>query len=212
MTRAQTQTAETQARITPKRALEILRQGNRRFVDGTLAERDYHEQVEVTSHGQYPFAIVLGCIDSRVPPEILFDQGIGDVFTTRVAGNVVSADVLGSMEFACRMAHSKLVVVLGHTMCGAVAGALQGAELGNLTTLLDKIGPATKVLVEDDHLPENLTPQIIERVAEANVVRMVARIREESPVLAEMEATGEIAVVGAMYHVESGEVVFLESD
>jgi len=212
MTRAQTQTAKSQAEITPERALEMLRNGNRRFVNDELAERDLHEQVEITSHGQHPFAIVLGCIDSRVPPEIIFDQGIGDVFTTRVAGNVVSPDVLGSMEFACRMAHSRLVVVLGHTMCGAVAGVLQGAELGKLTTLLDKIGPATKVLVEDDRLPENLTPQIIERVAESNVVRMVARIREESPVLAEMEAAGEIAVVGAMYHVESGEVVFLESD
>lgn len=212
MTRAPTQTAESQAEITPSVALEMLREGNRRFVAGEPAERDYHEQVETTSHGQHPFAIILGCIDSRVPPEVIFDQGIGDVFTTRVAGNVVSPDVLGSMEFACRIAHSKLALVLGHTMCGAVAGALQGAELGNLTTLLDKIGPATKVLVEDDRLPDDLTPEIIERVSEANVVRMVERIREESDVLAEMEAAGEIRIVGAMYRVETGEVYFLDGD
>jgi carbonic anhydrase len=205
---AETQTAETQAGITPSGALERLRQGNRRFVSGERADRDLRSQVEVTSHGQHPFAIVLGCIDSRVPPEVVFDQGIGDIFTGRVAGNVVGADQLGSMEFACKVAGARLVLVLGHTRCGAVAGALEGAELGNLTALLDKISPAQKVVVDDDQ-PPPVTFELIARVAEANVRRMVERIREESPVLASMEAEGAILIAGAMYEVETGRVRFL---
>ena len=205
---AETQTAETQAGITPSGALERLRDGNRRFVSGERADRNLRSQVQVTSHGQYPFAIVLGCIDSRVPPEVVFDQGIGDIFTGRVAGNVVGEDQLGSMEFACKVAGAKLVLVLGHTRCGAVAGALEGAELGNLTALLDKISPAQKVVVDDEH-PPPVTFELIARVAEANVRRMVQRIREESPVLASMEVDGEILVAGAMYEVETGNVRFL---
>jgi carbonic anhydrase len=205
---AETQTAETQAGITPSGALERLRQGNRRFVSGERADRDLRSQVEGTSHGQHPFAIVLGCIDSRVPPEVVFDQGIGDIFTGRVAGNVVGADQLGSMEFACKVAGARLVLVLGHTRCGAVAGALEGAELGNLTALLDKISPAQKVVVDDDQ-PPPVTFELIARVAEANVRRMVERIREESPVLASMEAEGAILIAGAMYEVETGRVRFL---
>jgi carbonic anhydrase len=205
---ALTQTARTQATITPAGALELLREGNRRFLAGEKAERDLAEQVEITSHGQHPFAIVLGCIDSRVPPEIVFDQGIGDILTTRVAGNVVGGDQLGSLEFACKLAGARLVLVLGHTRCGAVVGALEGAELGNLTALLEKIGPARKVLVEDE-LPGGLTPEIVTRVAEANVERMMERIRHESRVLAEMEERGEILIVGAMYEVETGVVRFI---
>jgi carbonic anhydrase len=192
----------------PQGALARLREGNRRFVAGERAERDLRAQVETTSHGQHPFAIVLGCIDSRVPPEVIFDQGIGDIFTGRVAGNVVGADQLGSMEFACRVAGAKLVLVLGHTRCGAVAGALEGAELGNLTALLDKISPARKVIVDEDN-PPPVTFELIADVAEANVRRMVERIRNESPVLAGMEEAGEIAIAGAMYEVETGRVRFL---
>lgn len=203
-----TQTAESQASITPADALDFLEEGNRRFVAGQRAERDLRAQVEVTSHGQHPFAIVLGCIDSRVPPEVVFDQGIGDIFTGRVAGNVVGSDQLGSMEFACKVAGARLVLVLGHTRCGAVAGALEGAELGNLTALLDKISPATKVLVDDEH-PPAVTFDRVARVAEANVRSMVERIRNESPVLAGMEQAGEIAIAGAMYEVETGRVRFL---
>lgn len=205
---AETQTAETQAGITPSGALELLRQGNRRFVSGERADRNLLSQVRVTSHGQHPFAIVLGCIDSRVPPEVIFDQGIGDIFTGRVAGNVVGDDQLGSMEFACKVAGARLVLVLGHTRCGAVAGALEGAELGNLTALLDKISPAQKVVVGADD-PSPVTFELITRVAEANVRRMVERIRKESPVLASMEADGGVLIAGAMYEVETGSVRFL---
>lgn len=205
---AETQTAESQASITPGGALELLREGNRRFVAGERAARDLRGQVEVTSHGQHPFAIVLGCIDSRVPPEVIFDQGIGDIFTGRVAGNVVGTDQLGSMEFACKVAGARLVLVLGHTRCGAVAGALEGAELGNLTALLDKISPGKKVMVDDEH-PPPVTFERIAEVAEANVIRMVERVRSESPVLAGMEQEGAIAIAGAMYEVETGRVRFL---
>jgi carbonic anhydrase len=192
----------------PQGALARLREGNRRFVAGERAARDLRAQVQVTSHGQHPFAIVLGCIDSRVPPEVIFDQGIGDIFTVRVAGNVVGPDQLGSMEFACKVAGARLVLVLGHTRCGAVAGALEGAELGNLTALLDKISPAQKVVVDDEH-PPAVTFDLIARVAEANVTRMVERVQAESPILAGMEEAGEIAIAGAMYEVETGRVRFL---
>lgn len=208
-TAAQTQTAESQAAITPSAALEMLKDGNRRFVDGEPASRDYHDQVEITSHGQHPFAMILGCIDSRVPPEVIFDQGIGDVFTGRVAGNVVDTDQLGSMEFACKLAGARLIVVLGHTRCGAVAGALKGAELGNLSSLLGKIGHARKVVVGDEGV-ENITNQLITEVAEANVRRTVDRIRTESLVLSEMERKEEILILGAMYEVETGKVRFLD--
>lgn len=203
---APTQTSESQAALTPETALEMLRDGNGRFVDGNPANRDLAAQVRATASGQYPFAVVLGCIDSRVPTEVIFDQGIGDIFSARVAGNVVNGDLLGSMEFACRIAGSKAVVVLGHTACGAVKGAIGAAELGNLTGLVQKIEPAVAE-VEGEREVDN--DPYVDAVAEANVRNVIAQIRSDSPVLAEMETSGEIALVGAMYDVSSGEVRWL---
>ena len=201
-----TQTQETQAAITPDEAIRILKDGNRRFVEGTPVERPLGEQVAETAAGQFPFAVVLGCIDSRVPLETVFDQGIGDIFSARVAGNIVNEDLLGSMEFACKLAGSKAIIVLGHTRCGAVNGAIGKARLGNLTTLVEKIEPVVDAVAEVLD-PED--PTFADNVVEANVLSTMATIREESPVLAEMESAGEIRIVGAVYDVETGAVTFL---
>lgn len=203
---ARTQTQDSQAAITPADALEMLRDGNRRFVEGKLIDRPWSEQVEATADGQYPFAVVLGCIDSRVPVEKVFDQGIGDVFTARVAGNVVNEDLLGSMEFACKLAGSKAVIVLGHTSCGAVKGAIGNARLGNLTALVQKIEPAVESVRAQMDAD---SPDFTDAVAEAHVGLVIESIRKQSPVLAQMEQDGEIALQGAMYDISSGEVRFL---
>ena len=203
---ASTRTRTSQAELTAAGAIELLREGNARFVAGDPARRDFAEQVRTTAAGQYPFAAVLGCIDSRVPMEIVFDQGIGDIFSARVAGNVVNGDVLGSMEFACAVAGSKAVVVLGHTSCGAVKGAIDDVELGNLTALVDKIQPAVTA-VEGARDASNRA--YVDAVAETHVRLGLDQIRGRSPVLAEMEANGEIAIVGAMYDVATGAVRFL---
>jgi carbonic anhydrase len=203
---APTQTQESQAAISPAEAIQMLKDGNRRFVDGTAFERSYSDQIAATATGQYPYAVVLGCIDSRVPVEVVFDQGIGDVFSPRVAGNIVNEDLLGSMEFACKLAGSKAIVVLGHTACGAVKGAIGKARLGNLTTLVTKIEPVV------DQVAANMDSEdagFVDAVAEANVNATIEAIREKSEVLAEMEQAGEISIVGAMYDVASGEVRFL---
>jgi carbonic anhydrase len=201
-----TQTAESQAAISPAEAIKMLKDGNSRFLEGSPIDRALHQQVAATASGQYPFAVVLGCIDSRVPVETLFDQGIGDVFTARVAGNIVNEDLLGSMEFACKLAGSKAILVLGHTSCGAVKGAIGKARMGNLTALVQKIEPVV------DQVAANMDsedPGFTDAVAEANVTRTIQAIRENSEVLAEMEAAGEIAIAGAMYDVGSGQVHFL---
>ena len=201
-----TQTAESQAAISPAEAIKMLKDGNGRFLEGSPIDRALHQQVAATASGQYPFAVVLGCIDSRVPVETLFDQGIGDVFTARVAGNIVNEDLLGSMEFACKLAGSKAILVLGHTACGAVKGAIGKARMGNLTALVQKIEPVV------DQVAANMDsedPGFTDAVAEANVARTIQAIRENSEVLAEMEAAGEIAITGAMYDVGSGQVHFL---
>ena len=202
---ADTMNADLQEGMTPQGALARLRDGNARFVAGATVERDLHDQVRETSSGQFPFAILLGCVDSRVPVETVFDQGIGDVFAARVAGNVINEDLLGSMEFACKIAGSKAVVVLGHTSCGAVKGAIAGARLGNLTGLVKKIEPAIDATEAD--------PQgdgFADLVAETNVRLGVSAIREQSETLAEMERDGEIVIVGAMYDVATGAVRFLD--
>jgi carbonic anhydrase len=201
-----TQDAESQAAITPQGAIDLLREGNRRFVAGERIDRPLDGQLAETAGGQFPFAVVLGCIDSRVPIETAFDQGIGDVFAARVAGNVVNADVLGSMEFACKLAGSKAVVVLGHTSCGAVKGSIAKAELGNLTGLVRKIDPAVDEVaarMSPDH------PSFTDQVAEVNVMHTLDAIRMQSPILRQMEEDGAIAIVGAMYDVASGEAHFL---
>ncbi|NJB72510.1 carbonic anhydrase [Saonia flava] len=198
-----TQTKFTQENLTPKDAHNILVEGNKRFVENLKAQRNLKEQVLETSKGQYPFAIILSCIDSRVPAELVFDQGIGDIFSARVAGNIINEDILGSMEYACKVAGSKIVVVMGHTKCGAVTAACKDVKLGNITPLLDKIMPAVKQSKVENNEVE------VESVAKINVQLSIDRIRDESPILAEMEKNDEIEIVGAIYDVSSGKVDFL---
>ena len=205
------QTKASQDAISPAKALGLLKEGNQRFTAKQQVERDLNLQVEQTSTGQFPFATVLSCIDSRVPAELVFDQGIGDIFSVRIAGNFVNADILGSMEFASKLAGTKLILVLGHTACGAVKGACDQAELGNLTGMLDNIAPAVDAIVEPSAAAERTSANIdfVNAVGTKNVELTIDRIREESPVLAEMEQTGEIQIVGGIYDIATGKVNFL---
>jgi carbonic anhydrase len=200
-----TQTKYTQENLTPKDAHQILVEGNKRFIKNLKLQRDFQAQVTETSEGQFPFAVILSCIDSRVPAELVFDQGIGDVFSVRVAGNIINEDVLGSMEYACKVAGSKIVVVMGHTKCGAVTAACDNVELGNITPLLAKIKPAVNVVKRNQDETDDI---YIEKVSVQNVQESIERIRNESTILSEMERNDEIEIVGAMYSVKTGEVEF----
>jgi carbonic anhydrase len=199
------QTAESQAALTPASALEKLKRGNARFVEKNMKSRDWQAKVSATASGQYPFAVILACMDSRAPIEIIFDQGIGDVFGIRIAGNIVNEDVLGSMEYATKVVGSKLIVVLGHTSCGAVKGAIDDAKLGNLTELLAKIRPAVSASgpgsAKDD--------AYVNKVAEANVSQAMKEIREKSPTIKAQLDAGTVGLVGAIYDVSTGKVTFL---
>jgi len=203
-------TKETQDQMTPQLAKSELVEGNARFVQGQQAGRDLMKQVDQTSTGQYPFATVLSCIDSRVSSELIFDQGIGDIFSVRVAGNFVNEDILGSMEFACKLAGTKLVVVLGHTACGAIKGACDHARLGNLTTLINKIEPAVEAVTEpqDESLRNSSNINFVNEVAKKNVYMTIDNIRKSSQVLKDMEDAGDIEIVGGMYDIKTGEVTF----
>jgi carbonic anhydrase len=205
-----TQTSQSQAAMTPHSALDMLKEGNARFVARKMSDRNLIEQVEQTATGQYPFATILSCIDSRVSAELVFDQGVGDIFSARVAGNIVNEDLLGSMEFACKLAGTKVIVVLGHTSCGAVKGACDGAQMGNLTALLAKINPAVQVVSEPSDPAERTSKNLdfVNEVAKTNVAMTIENIRKDSPVLKDMEDAGEIAIVGAMYDISNGEVHF----
>tara|TARA_B100000575_G_scaffold289044_1_gene290120 strand:+ start:1152 stop:1793 length:642 start_codon:yes stop_codon:yes gene_type:complete len=203
------QTAESQSSITPKKAIELLKRGNQRFVANQVMQRDISTQVAQTGGGQYPFAAVLGCIDSRVPAEYVFDQGIGDIFNARVAGNFVNTDILGSLEFACKVAGSKVIVVLGHSSCGAVKGACDHVELGNLTHMLGNIQPALDAITSDYEDKSSNNSSFVQEVAERNVLLNVSKIKSNSPVLNELYENGEIDIVGAMYDVHTGVVSFL---
>ncbi len=209
MDNSQTQTKDSLASITPDQALELLQKGNQRFVSDQKLSRDLLKQVHDTAAGQFPFAVVLSCIDSRTSSEIIFDQGIGDIFNARVAGNIVNPDVLGSIEYACKVAGSKLVVVLGHTACGAVKGAVDQVQLGNITHLLDHIQPAVGQTATDGNRSSS-NAQFVNDVSAKNVELMMARIRQESDLLSVMLADQTIKLVGGMYHVDSGRVDFLE--
>ena len=204
------QTKETQAAVTPDSAIQMLKDGNTRFIANKGADRDLLDQVSDTSTGQYPFATILHCIDSRVSAELLFDQGIGDVFSIRIAGNFVNDDILGSMEFACKLAGTKAIVVLGHTACGAVKGACDDAKLGNLTTLISKLKPAVAAVTEPADASQRNSGNIdfVNDVAEKNVYMTMDNIRERSAVLKEMEDNGEIKIVGGMYDIKDGSVTF----
>ncbi|WP_017733408.1 carbonic anhydrase family protein [Nafulsella turpanensis] len=202
-----TQTKQTQSQLTPERAKEILREGNERFVNNLRFNRNLLQQVNETSEGQFPFAVVLSCIDSRTSAELIFDQGLGDIFSTRIAGNIVNEDILGSMEFACKVAGSKLIVVLGHTNCGAVKGACDHVEMGHLSGLLGKIQPSVKAVeYQGERSSKNM--EFVEMVSRKNVEKMLAEIQQKSPILREMIESGQIGIVGAMYNVETGVVEF----
>mgnify|MGYP000542153662 CR=1 FL=1 len=196
--------------MTPETSLQALKDGNKRFINASQVVRDLNAQVDATSSGQYPFATVLHCIDSRVSAEHIFDQGIGDIFSVRIAGNFVNEDILGSMEFACKLAGTKLVVVLGHTACGAVKGACDHARLGNLTALINKIEPAVEAVTEptDESQRNSSNIDFVNEVAKKNVYMTIDNIRESSQVLKEMEDAGEIEIVGGMYDIKTGEVIF----
>lgn len=197
-----------QSAITPAQALEKLKAGNARFVAGKLEHRDWPQQRAATAARQYPFAVVLSCIDSRVSSEIIFDQGFGEIFNARVAGNVLDDEILGSLEFACKVAGAKLIAVVGHSHCGAVKGACSGAELGHLTGLLDKIQPSVAEAKQKFPGVAATDGKFIEEVAALNVHHVVQQIREQSPALRELIDSGQVGLVGGIYDLDSGKVQF----
>jgi carbonic anhydrase len=205
-------TKETQATITPEKSLQFLKEGNQRFQENLKAHRNLLEQVNDTSEGQFPFATILSCIDSRVSAELVFDQGLGDIFSIRIAGNFVNEDILGSMEFACKLAGTKLIVVLGHTSCGAIKGACDHARMGNLTALIRKIEPAVAAVQEpkEENLRNSKNLAFVDEVSQANVNLNIENIRQRSEILAAMETYGEIKIIGAMYDISTGMVSFYE--
>jgi carbonic anhydrase len=205
-----THSKETQSSLTPDLALQILKEGNERFVKNLKANRNLLQQVNETSVGQFPFATILSCIDSRTSAELIFDQGLGDIFSIRIAGNILNEDILGSMEFATKVVGTKVIVVLGHTKCGAIVGACNHVEMGNLTTLLKKIQPAI------DHEKKTLTNRngsnnaFVENVTEINIHLTIDRIRKESEIVAQLEKEQKIKIIGGLYNVENGQVSFYE--
>lgn len=203
-----TLTKEMQDAITPSIALGLLKEGNRRFVNNLKVNRNLLQQANETSDGQHPFAAILSCIDSRTSAELIFDQGLGDIFSIRIAGNIINEDILGSMEFACKVAGSKIIVVLGHTKCGAVKGACDHVEMGNLTALLTKIRPAVDDEMTTTESRNSSNGVFVEKVAAINVERTVKSIMERSPILKEMIEKGEIGLVGGMHDITTGEVIF----
>ena len=203
-------TKETQAAMTPELSLQALKDGNQRFINATQVVRDLNAQVDATSNGQYPFATVLHCIDSRVSAEHVFDQGIGDLFSIRIAGNFVNEDILGSMEFACKLAGTKVLVVLGHTACGAVKGACDHARMGNLTALINKIEPAVDAveLPENESMRNSSNIDFVNSVASKNVEMTLNDIRNKSEILKEMEVNGDLIIIGGMYNIANAKVTF----
>lgn len=205
--------SETQASMTPTRALEILKEGNGRFVNNLKANRDLLQQANETRDGQWPFAVILSCIDSRTSTELIFDQGLGDVFSIRIAGNVVNTDIVGSLEFACKIAGSKLIVVLGHTNCGAIKGACDHVEMGNLTELLSKIQPAVyqETMTSDTETRTSKNAEFVENVAHINIKNSVKSIINRSYILEQMIEKGEVAIIGAKHHLDTGIVEFYDA-
>lgn len=205
-----TLTKEMQAAITPTMALDLLKEGNKRFINNLKINRNLLEQANETSDGQHPFAVILSCIDSRTSVELIFDQGLGDVFSVRIAGNIINEDILGSMEFGCKVAGAKIIVVLGHSKCGAIKGACDHVEMGNLTALLSKIQPAVydeKTVTEQRNSDNS---DFVEKVATINVKRTVHAIMERSPILKQMIENGTIGMVGGIHNITTGEVSFYD--
>lgn len=201
---------ETQESTTPAMALQFLKEGNHRFISNLKLNRNLLQQVNETKEGQWPFAVVLSCIDSRTSAELIFDQGLGDIFSVRIAGNVINDDILGSMEFACKVAGSKLIVVLGHTKCGAIKGACNHVEMGNLTGLLKKVAPAIENVKKKNGQEDPGNPDYIEKVAHENVLYNMQEIFRRSSILQQLYEEGKIGIAAGMYQVETGEVTFIE--
>lgn len=199
-------TKEFQQKLTPRQAYELLVEGNQRFVNSKQFNRDLQKQKTETANGQYPFAVVLSCMDSRTSVELVFDQGLGEIFSIRIAGNIVNEDIIGSMEFACQVVGSKVIIVLGHTRCGAIKGACQDVELGHLTGLLDRIQPAVE---ETRKRHKDLEAEALaERVAEVHVEQALEEIKTKSPIIRQLVEEGKVGMAGGIYNVESGTVSF----
>ena len=200
---------EEQAALTPEQVLTALKQGNHRFLSGEITSRDHSAQVRFAAKGQFPKAIALSCVDSRIPVEDVFDLGIGDIFVARVAGNFENTDILGSMEFATRISGAKVILVMGHSDCGAIKAAIDGAELGNITPMLENIQPAIDSLTGYKGEKTSSNPEFVHMVTEQNIQLSIEDIRSRSPVIAEMEKNGEVQIVGALYEMSSGVVTFI---
>jgi carbonic anhydrase len=204
-------TKESQDKITPQKALEYLKEGNRRFLNNLLIDRNILKQVNETAEGQFPFATVLSCIDSRTSAELIFDQGLGDIFSIRIAGNIINDDILGSMEYSCHIANSKIIIVLGHTKCGAIISACNNVKTGHLTGLLNKIKPAIdkELTTKIDRTGQNNS--FITNVSIINVYEIISQIKKQSQILNTLEKDGKILIVGGLYDIDSGEVTFFDS-
>lgn len=205
-------TQEKQQKMTPKQALQRLKEGNQRFLTNKQITRDYLKQAHLSSFGQYPFAVVLNCMDSRSVPELFLDQGLADLFTLRVAGNVLNDDILGSMEFATKVVGSRLIVVLAHTSCGAVSGSCEGAKLGHLTDVLDKIQPAVQVAMKEDNSKNCADPKLIDSIAKANALHVVREIQEKSPILRDLVKSKQVGIVAGLHDIKTGKVTFFEEE
>ena len=202
--------AEERAKLTPDQILQDFLDGNERFRNNNLTHRDHSEQIRKSAFGQYPKAVVVSCLDSRVPVEDVFDQGIGDIFVGRIAGNFVNDDLLGSLEFACKVAGAKLIIIMGHQHCGAVIGAIDDVKLGNLTTTLSKIKPAIRMSQNYNGNMTSKNEEFVKLVSENNVRHAISTIRSKSPILKEMEENGEIKIVGLFYTLTKGELIFVD--
>lgn len=203
-------TQEEQQALTPDQVLRLLKEGNQRFVTGTVTSRDHSAQVRKAAGGQFPKAMILSCVDSRVPVEDVFDRGIGDVFVARVAGNFENTDILGSMEFATKVSGAKLVLVMGHENCGAIKAAIDGAELGNITAMLDNIKPAIESLSSYEGDQTSANPEFVHLVAQKNIRLTIDHIRERSSILSDMEEQGQLKITGALYDMDTGQIDFLD--
>ena len=201
---------EEQAALTPDQVLALLKKGNQRFLSGTVTSRDHSAQVRSAAMGQFPKAIVLSCVDSRIPVEDVFDRGIGDIFVARVAGNFENTDILGSMEFATLISGAKLVLVMGHSDCGAVKAAIDGAELGNITEMLENIKPAIDSLADYKGDKSSANHEFVHQVTERNIELTIKDIRKRSPVINDLEREGKVKIVGALYDMKTGAIAFLD--
>lgn len=207
-----TQTKEIQQHLTPEIALQILKAGNARFMKNLKINRNLLQQLNETYDGQYPFAVVLSCIDSRASSELIFDQGLGDLFSIRIAGNILNDDIIGSMEFACKVSGAKIIVVVGHSRCGAIKGACDDVQLGKLTDLLAKIKPVVEKVRDPEATDQNSkNEEFVSKVAEANVFNVIEEIKGRSEILREMLEQKQIGIVGAMYDLHTGHIDFYEN-